>query len=450
MKLSRTANAIGKGIICLFLFLQISCNKTSDLGTDLISDDWIHAIGVDYTNIKLSAIHEDSLTYAAAGFPPTLFVGNTEDPIFGTLKAELFTQLNFAVTKELAFLKGSVDSIILSVKYDSSSSYGDLEALHSIHVYQLQDTLKVSKAYMHSDLNIRYSPEILGTLNNFKPNLKDSVKFKIDTIQYGFSPQLRIPLDTNKFMGILRNFSDTVFNNLSSFYEQFRGLAIVPQNKASLLALQPSNSESRVTIYYTIDNKKAQFNFFFGSSMVSYNRVDNSNSKAEPFIKNTVSGDSIAFMQGFNGTSLRVQIPYDSTWNERLIKYAVLEIYSPEVSGDDTKLYKRPPYVMVKDKNTPQPYQNIIDARYALASNSLNELIRSFGGNLSKTTLNGEEVSLYRCNITGHFINAKKAKKDIDIILSPLYKVYRADRLVIGGSKNSKYGTKLKLVFSEQ
>lgn len=454
--MTKTKNSICKNsllavsVILLIIICNFSCSKTGNLGTDLISDDWIHAVGTEYHNIKFSALSEDSLVYANAGFPTTFFVGNVDDPIFGNVQGELYSQISFAVTKDVSFLKNKVDSIVLSMKYDTAAFYGDPNALQTIKVYPLIDTLYLNKTYYHNALQHRYSNDELGSIENFKPNLKDSVRFKVDTIEYGFPPQLRMRLDTAKFMGILRSLDDTVYNNLTLFSSKVPGIAIVSQTKGAVMAFQPTNSESRITIYYTVDNKKAQFNFLLGSMLVSNNRVDNTGSSVDGFMKNTTNGDSICFLQGFNGKSLRIQIPYDPEWQGKLVKYAVLELYSPEIPTDNTGYFKRPPYLLLKDLSTSKPYLNIIDARYALLPNNLTELARSFGGKLEKITLNGEEVSVYRCNITGHFINAKKAKKDIDILLSPLYKVQRADRLILGGNQHSKYSSRLKLVFSEQ
>ncbi len=434
-------------IFVIALIVNFSCNKTGNLGTDLLSDDWIYAQGTDYHNLKLSSIAEDSVIFSAAGFPGTFYIGNVTDPIFGKYESEFYTQLNFGITKDVEFLSSTVDSVVLSIRYDSSNFYGEREALQTVRVYPLIDTLHLDKTYYKDMLKHMYVKDELGKLENFKPNLKDTVKILHDTIPVSYSPQLRIHLDTNKFMSILRKMDDTSFNDLVAFNSAFPGVAIVAEGTQSLIAINPSVTESGITIYYTtVDKKKARFNFFFGSARVANNRIDNVNTTVEPFIKNQIGGDSICYLQGFCGNSLRIQIPYDNSWDGKLINYAVLELYSPDVMGDNIRNFSRPSGLFIRDLAKGKPYLNIVDLSYALQS----DLALYFGGNLSKTTLGAEEVAVYRFNITGHFINSKKLKKEIDLLISPVSKAQRPSRLILGGQANSKYGAKLKIVFSEK
>lgn len=433
----------------------LSCNKSGSLGTDLFSDDWIYAKGTDYTNLKFSSIPEDSIIFSYADgsaiIPAVFYLGKVKDPVFGNYEAEFYSQLSFAVTKEVGFLKNKIDSVVLSIRYDTLSFFGDPAATHTVRVYPLIDTLYLQKNYYHSDLKHRYSNTELGSLVQFVPNMKDSIQFELDSVQYSYAPQMRIPLDTGKVMGILRSFEDSVYNSLSLFNTRFPGIALISEGQSSLLGLNPLNSQSGITIFYTTDqNKKAQFTFSFGSMRVANNSVDNSGSQVEPFVKNLVSGDSLCFLQGFNGHSLKVQIPYDNSWEGKLVNYAVLEVYSPNLSGDNSNFYDRPAQLFIKDLNAAKPYPYIIDSQFGSLFGNLSDLAKYFGGNISRTTVNGEEVVIYRFNITGHFIKSKKLKKEMNLMITQDYfKVQKPDRLILGGPLNSKYGAKLKLVFSE-
>ncbi|MEP7195067.1 MAG: DUF4270 family protein [Saprospiraceae bacterium] len=435
-------------IACQFLIFS-SCNKSNTLGSDLISNEWINAVGIDSFSFNTNSFIQDSIICAASGFPGTFFIGKIKDPIFGDYNSEIYSQLNFAVTREISFLHRTVDSVILSLRYDTASFFGNPQDLQSIKVFTLIDTLEVSKTYYCKDLKLKYSNDELGSLMNFKPNLSDSIHYKINNVDYSFAAQLRMNLDTSKFMSIMRNLSDTVFSNLNLFTKLFPGIAIVPDNTSSLMAFLASNLESRITIFYnSTDTTKAQFSFYFGPSRVSANSTDNTGSRVENYAKNIESGDSIAFIQGFTGADMRIKIPYQASWNNSLVNYAVLEINSPELTIDNTTYYKRPQLLVVKDYNSGRPV-NIIDAAYGLSLNNFTDYQNFFGGNAKEITLNGEKVYQYKFNITGHFLQAKKSKKDIDIIISPLLKTERANRLIIGGNKNSKYPAKLRLVFSD-
>ncbi|MEO6189358.1 MAG: DUF4270 family protein [Saprospiraceae bacterium] len=434
-------------VIFLQISLEFSCNKSSTLGSDLLSNEWINAQGVDTFSMTSSSYIQDSLIYGSPGFPTTLFVGKLEDPIFGSYYSEMYSQLYFGLTKEVGFLNSTIDSIVLSIRYDTSAFFGDPDGLQSVHVYPLIDSLDYSKIY-YKDVKLNYSSMEFGSLINFKPNLTDSIKFKIKDVEYGYAPQLRIKLDTFKFMNLMRSFPDTVFNNLSSFNRNFPGIALVSDANTSLLGLLPNSNESRITIYYSSDTIKAQFVFSLGLSRVSTNQINNQGSKVESFVNHNVSGDSIGFIQGFGGTDLRIKIPYHPEWANQLVNYAVLEIVSPDILGDDPKKFKRPTFLNIKELSNGKPV-NILDAAFALSYNNLNSYVNYFGGSPVKTILNGEEVYKYKFNITAYFTQMKKAKADLDLIITPLFKVQSPNRLIVGGNKNSKYPSKLILVLSD-
>lgn len=437
--------------ILFVILLHTSCNKSSTLGSDLISDEWIKASGVDSFDLSMSGYSEDSLIYASAGFPSTFYTGKLSDPFFGRYSSEIYSQLYFAITNDLTFLHSKIDSVVLSIKYDTAAFLGNPREIQNIHIYPLSEALDLSKNY-YNDVKINYSKtDELGSLTNYLPNLQDSVKFKIKDIEYAYSPQLRIPIDSGKFMGLLRSFPDSAFISLNYFNDAFKGIAIVSDATNSMLAFALANLDTKFNIYYNVDDTtKSIFSINLGLSRVSTNQIDNQGSLVEHFIKDTdpTLRDSLGFVQGFGGTDLRIKIPYNDVWSTKLVNHAILELISPNLVGDDPTQYKRISLMTIKELSTGKPI-SIVDAAFASSFVSTSDYIRYFGGNPVQTSINGELVYKYRFNITGYFTQMKKQKSGLDMVLAPVSKVQNGSRLIVGGHKNTKYPAKLVLVFSE-
>ena len=233
------------------ILIVAACDKSSTLGSDLISDEWIHAKGVDTFKFDISYYELDSLLLAYAGLPNTYFVGKMDDPVFGKTDAALYTQIRFVNTKEFEFLRIPIDSVVLALRYDQLGSYGDSLLPHTVEVYPLMDTLGINVRY-YEGFSAVYGNTLLGKLENFTPNYRDSVKVKFNAVTNVYAPQLRIPLDTAVFMNIMRNLPDTPFSNVDTFVRLFPGIALIAKQNASMLSLIPASEQSRITtVSYT-------------------------------------------------------------------------------------------------------------------------------------------------------------------------------------------------------
>ena len=296
----------------------------------------------------------------------------------------------------------------------------------------------------YSDFKARLKSTRLGVLEQFIPNRNDSVKVTQNNVTSSFFPQLRIPLDTSVFMDILRKMPDTVFTNVDSFIYLFPGIGLVASQEASMMALNPANSDSRITIYYQInDTTQGQFVFNMGDFAVKapHIKVDNSSSPAGLFISGQTSGDSLFFIQGMSGSDARLQMPYDSSWGNKFLNFAVLEFFVAELPGDNLSWYKPTGLLFLQDLSSGKE-EDIRD--YVIGRNlsrdltNLSQYLSICGGN-------------YICNRILVMQQGKivKEKKGLDLIISPLYKTESAQRVVLYGNRHSKYPAKLRLVYSE-
>ncbi|HRI00565.1 MAG TPA: DUF4270 family protein [Saprospiraceae bacterium] len=421
----------------------IRCNEPDTVGNELLQDEWIYAKGIDTFSHSLTYIQTDSIPSFT---PPsnslkTFMVGHLDDPLFGSKDYAFAIQPRFVPVNPLDFLKRPIDSIVFSLRYDSLSFYGDRSKPMDIEVYQLEEFLDANKTYLMKD-QVKISNNKLGEIKNVVANAKDSVSVTLNKITSKLLPQLRIPMDTGKFMSILRSFHDTTYNSADYFVKAFQGLAIVAKNAQSVIAFKPENVESKITLYYKGDTSQLAFDFVFSNLSVKVPIYTNSyqGARVESFINGT--DQDFVFMDGAAGFDTRLKIPYNPALEGKFINFAVLELTVPKLPGDDSKLFPLCEYVILEDLTTgskvPIPITDVLSGITNLA------VLRSqFGGN--PFLPQGSQFYKYKMNLSAHFISAFRSKKDIDLIITPLYKPESAARAMFYGSQYADPSLKSKL-----
>lgn len=201
--------------------------------------------------------------------------------------------------------------------------------------------------------------------------------------------------------------------------------------------------------YITITQEQHNQRELFMSNLAvktPFYEIDNTNSIAGDCINGTISSDSLLSIQGFEGRDIQLKIPYDNSWNNKFINFAVLQFYVAEQAGDDLVNFPLPTLLEIFDRSTGT---RIAIDDVALGLNSLNTYTRVFGGNPVKSEVDGKTVYLYKMNITRHFQNSLRAKKDMDLVISPLFKLETAARTIFFGQGNHNLRAKLILTYSE-
>jgi hypothetical protein len=445
--------------VSLLICLTYSCNDFDSFGSDLLDSDWINAKGVDTFKLTAKSAEYDSLitfrngftTLGRSNFVNSSFpIGKMVDPLFGNVTAGFGTQLRI-ITDNTNFLKRTVDSVVLSLRFDTSLFYGLNKEAVNISVYPLSAPFNLSSIY-YSNSVLQYDvSKKLGGLTGYYPT-KDSLKnIRENDTLVNVYPQLRIPMDTTVIMPILRSYPDSVYSTLDSFNIAFNGIAIVCEQGNGILSVLPSHTDSRMTVYYhdagtSTMQSRQEFNMGSFAIKTPYYTIDNQNTTAAQCIDGTISGDSLLCLQGFEGRDIHLTIPYDSTWDHKFINFAVLQFYVAELPGDDKTNYSLPELLEVFDINsgTRDEIEDVL-----LGLNTLNNYKRIFGGNPIEKDVNGTSLYTYKMNITRHFQNAQKAKKPMELIISPLFKKESPARAVLFGPGHSQYPAKLLLTFSE-
>lgn len=448
------ANTSFLTFVLLMSMLIWACNKPNEASLDLLSDDWIYANGIDTFRLEALAYRHDSVeTYSTSSRHSSIMLGMMRDPLFGNSEAAFYTQIRFVPEKEKKYLE-NVDSVVISMRYDTSAFYGKYSEPMSLSVYQITDPLIPTKTYYNVD-KPTLGPKI-GEFKDFIPNRKDSIEVKIDTNKFRYFPQLRFQLDKSAFINSLKKLPDTALFALDTFLSLYGGIAIIPTGGNGMINVLPEHLDSRITIFYSTATTKGQFVFNMGSNATKFAsfHTNPAGSLAADFLNKSLSGDSLFMVQSFNGPETEIRIPYNSGWDGKFLNYAVLDLTIAELANDNLTCYYPARLATLHDltKGHEGEVSDVLRAKAGgktIDPTLISQYINYFGGVVSSITKNGVTNRHVKMNITEHFRVAQRNKKDIRIRLSSYFQSETADRTIFYGPKHSKYPAKLRLTFSE-
>jgi hypothetical protein len=127
------------GLSLLLGLVLAACSKSTIVGSEILSDDFVDVAFTDTTTIKLLNIKADSTRV----YPPgnsIFLLGDIEDPVFGKTSTEVYTQIRKLF--DIPDMENAVlDSVVLSVSVNSSGFWGDSLAIQEIEVYELGESI---------------------------------------------------------------------------------------------------------------------------------------------------------------------------------------------------------------------------------------------------------------------------------------------------------------------
>lgn len=213
----------------------------------------------------------DSLrTSSLSGELNRIMVGEYMDPVFGTIRAQAYSQfrpLSFpAIANDATY-----DSIVLSWKYDLYT-YGSLNATsQTIDIYEINQTLNFGDTYFFNtqvttekvpigSVGFRINPEL------FKQELEDS---DADTV---ITTKLRLSDNFGQRLFDSVNPEDTLFTNLTYFTERFKGLAFLPTQSDKIFGINNFDANTVLTVYYHEGTTQKSIGFSL-SNLVAFTQI---------------------------------------------------------------------------------------------------------------------------------------------------------------------------------
>ncbi len=408
----------------LLVGLFFSCQKDpTTLGLDLQPDsDKINGISLDTSTVKAYFIKEDSLSTDERTYA---LLGSYNDPVFGYSNAAFMTQIRLSTSNVSFGTLPVADSIVLYLNY--RSYYGDTNTTQTISVYEMDKDLFIDSSY-YSKLNPSQY-----ILNNTL----------LATKSYNPKPSgepLAIKLDSSLANKFLTATSTNLSTNVE-FLKYFKGLYVKADSTSSTGAIiyyDLLSISSKVTLYYSNQSGDSlKFDFPINSSCARVNLFRHNYSTVPSLntsIGDSLSSDTLLYLQGMSGLMAKIKIPYLSTLKDSAtIAIVKAELIIPVEDFYDVTMYKTPAKLLLVSYNSSGTYDFLLD--YFLGSSY-------FGGTYN------ESDKTYRFNISRYAQQlVDQTRTDFGLALFVSDNRVSANRLILKGPKCVNNGMRLSITY---
>lgn len=434
-----------------------ACTQPGSIGTDFIQDEVINLKEIDTITMNTKTVNPGPIVLFDSMPALTRYLaGQLNDPIFGNSSSQIFGQLRMSNPGGTFFENATLDSVVMSLVYDSTSVYGNYEEERvDVEVYRLIEDMQLNARY-ESDQTFATADIPLGQKLDFLPEitrertiLVETSPGEIDT--QTVAPQVRVRLDDALGMEIM-NYDSTRLQDSDNLIELFKGVNVRVNSENSMLSF--AFIASNLTIYYKQDDTLSrQFTLSITNrspALPSYTH-DFSTGIVSDFIEDEQAGDSLLFAQGMAGVAFEVEFPYLSAFQDDLVNYAELSFTVAELPEDDPSNF--PPVNQITGVFTNENGTNslVLDAFLAELENGNSVFLQeAVGGFIQEETVDGQTLKHYKLIVTNHFSQMLKQIVPPRIRIRPRIKNVNADRVVIYGPGHSEYPMEFKLLLSTQ
>lgn len=429
------------------LFFASACSKPFDFGLSVLSDDALFGERIDSVTIRTKTERIDSLL--TSGLGRNFFIGTNNDPVFGQTNAAVYVTFGIP-TVNLDFTGSSVDSIILSIAYDSIGHYGDLSQVQTWEVHRLSEELDYTEVYYSN--NTLATSDVLNSGYSFRPAPTTDVRVQVVTEDTSYvdtiAPQIRIPLSLAFGAELLNPSDTTVYDNNDNFKEFFKGVLIKPSGNANsaLLRMLLNNSQSKITLYYHQDGKPKTYTYKIDAQLLCTAFGAYTHDYTGTSVLDNNPADTIAYLQGLGGTRVTVEFPYLQNLSNLIVNYAELTFYLAK--SDDPDLFPEPESVILSYINNSGDEVNLVEANTSY--DRFSNFTTFFGGKKEQVTINGTQYVLYSMNVSRHVQQLMKgAIEDERLFLRVSFGSEFANRAQLGNENSQIFAPKLQLTYTK-
>ncbi len=449
-------------IICLgliaLLALTNSCNDPSKVGSELIGQDGFEVVFNDTASLNAKIIEgNDSIQTNGENFITSdLFLGELDDPFFGTKKFDAYFQTSIGSVAPFFFDRkneefATIDSIVLILRIDTTFFYGDLGTSHEVQVFQIDEELDEDmELYIEDDLDLKMDP--ISPIQTITPRFENfEERFNGDSSITG--PAIRVVLN-NDFGQMIIDDSTAVKKD-SSFLALINGMMITstPNNSGvislDLAVTQLSDVGNKMLLYYQ-DTMPKVYSFPIGGLRHHQVIKDITGSTLESAIDNVTFSDSIMMIEGFGVSEVEIELPnvnFDNYGNI-LVKKAELEVTVADLDGDEDIF---DPIQLLGIQVLDENGEKVL-IRDAVLAETAGQLSNYFGGNLKEELDENDMVirRYYTFNITSYFIDLiqQNTIESNKIYLGALVPRLTPGRGTLFGPGHSTYPMKLNLTYT--
>ena len=297
--------------LILFLTSFSACNKTSDLGFDLIPEEFLFdPNALDTFTVNAFTYKSDSVRTSGMS---NMSLGTYTDPIFGNITASFISEM-----RPLSPLdKGTApvfDSLVMYLHFDSLA-YGNPNTEKEINIFEIKQRLNLDSAY-YNTFKYQDLETVLITTATFLPFevLIDSIMD--DTVKIKNPLYQKVVIKLDSIFG-KRIFDDYDLWNGSLFVNYFNGFLFKPESDpidGSLSRFDLSGSNSEIIMYYhKNDTTAANYTFSFKSNCTRISLTEHEYNAPGflPDLENPgIIEDSVVYIQGMAGLETRIFLPY--------------------------------------------------------------------------------------------------------------------------------------------
>lgn len=451
MKINRGIRRGSLLLIAVFS-LFLACNKSSDFGSDLLSDDFLQVRFDDTLRLTGRNVLADSVRtfdLLTAATDSILILGNMEDPYFGRVKSEIF--FNVRPTRTLVGLDRDsleLDSLVLRLGVDAATVYGDTLKPANIRVFRLAEQLPAdSSFYSNSNRLAELNP--LGTLDDylFTPRTPiqhiDSSAGKPDTLYSHSYFTVRLA----DALGQEMLDDPTVFDSLPKLQQLLRGFKVTIDNPSLLAGINLLSARTRLALHYKYNGQARILDMYVTADIRRFSRFeqDPAGAPLADFLDNPEAADSLLFLQGLAGSRVRLIVPDLAPYADKGIKLAQLELTVAQLPDNANTRYPVPAQLLVSEVREDGTISLLQEINVLLPAGRMAQ----FGGTPRTVYADGTHLTTYRVSLTEHVIRMLNDKATPEIVVSILSTARRANRVVLCGPGHPQYPVRLKLAYTE-
>lgn len=421
----RGAIMLSAAFFCLALVATSCKKKKSPIGENALPPgSEMSSSGVDTFQLFTYTIDEDSTVSIDPRFN---LLGSYNDPVFGTVEANFYTQLTVEGFNPEFPAGYIVDSVVMAFEF--GGYYGEISE-QTFEVFEVTDELTRDSSYLSSSIASTNATNLVSGSGTILPDPLTEAVVGDDTL----NPQLRISLDIS-FGEYLMNLAVSSSDS-ETFLNAFKGLHFKVGNgmqssgEGTILYLATTNPASKMTVYYhDTDGDPFEFDFLVSGSLVDFNHVDidNTGTDVQAVIDDSTLGQDQYYAQTFKS---RAKIDFPSLNDipkDVIIHEATLEIPIDYYQGSDF-------YPSSAVTISSELFEND-DNRYLINDNiNYNQQKRAYVVNLRTYVQNV---------LTGEIINN-------GIIISPKLYNSTTERIIFNGPQSvNKKQPKLNVVYTK-
>lgn len=270
-------------------------------------EDLLNSAQVDTFTLNTFSIAEDSLI---SDNPAYAVLGSYNDPKFGTVNANFYTQLrlsglnpNFGDVSTI-----TIDSVMLGLEY--AGFYGEFSS-QKVEVYEMTEAINIDSVYYSFSTKTTTSTDLVEPgYGTFTPDPEGITVIGSDTVD----TQLRIKLKNALGTQLINEAASggTNFTSNENFLSYFKGLHVRVNNasqlagKGGVFYFNLNDPLSKMTVYYTQDGSQKTFDFLINSECADFNHVDidNTGKPVQNVIDNPSSGQVEYYSQAFKSRAV--------------------------------------------------------------------------------------------------------------------------------------------------